>query len=518
MSDQRINFIEKVKASYQPGGSFIYLGAGILNGQVQAEAEVNLPLRMMNRHGLVAGATGTGKTRTLQLLAEQLSDAGVPVFMLDVKGDLSGLNQAGTANAKIEERMAGLGRTFEPMGFPIELYSLSGKLGAQMRATVLEFGPVLLAKILDLNETQTGVLSVIFKYADDHKLPVIDLNDLKKLVSYLSEGAGAEEIKADYGKISTATSGTLLRKIVTVEQQGLGSMFGERSFDIEDLFERTDGKGVISLLNIADVQNQPVLYSTFLLSLLAELFTELPEAGDLDKPKLVFFFDEAHLLFKNSSKAFMEQIDMIIRLIRSKGVGIFFCTQSPTDVPSNILSQLGNRVQHALRVFTPNDAEALKKTVNTYPRSDFYEIDKVLTSLGTGQAIVTVLNEKGIPTEVVATMLASPRSVMGPLSSADYQNVINHSAMTAKYAETIDPESAYELLTKRINDELIEAQDAAKDMKVTPVQKKGEKSMVEQVMGATITRQIGKEIVRGLFGMLIGKKTRSRKNKGFFGI
>ena len=285
-----------------------------------------------------------------------------------------------------------------------------------MRATVLEFGPTLLAKILDLNDTQTGVLAVIFKYADDNKMPIIDLNDLKKLVSYLAEDEGAEEIKSAYGKISTATSGTILRKIVTIEQQGLGAMFGERSFDIQDLFESVDGKGTISLLNISDVQNQPVLYSTFLLSLLAELFYSMPEAGDLDKPKLVFFFDEAHLLFKSSSKAFLEQIETIIRLIRSKGIGVFFCTQSPTDVPESVLSQLGNRIQHALRVFTPNDADALKKTVNTYPRSDFYEIDQVLTSLGTGQALITVLNEKGIPTEVAATMLTPPRAHMGPLN------------------------------------------------------------------------------------------------------
>ena len=449
MSNQTTEFIAKVKASYQPSGSFIYLGAGILDGQVIAEAEVNLSLKMMNRHGLIAGATGTGKTRTLQLLAEQLSDAGVPVFMLDVKGDLSGLNKRARSNPKIEERAKQLNKPFVPAGYPVELYSLSGKLGAQMRATVLEFGPTLLAKVLDLNDTQTGVLSVIFKYADDHKIPVIDLNDLKKLVNYLAEGPGAAEIKDDYGKISSSTSGTILRKIVTIEQQGLGPMFGERSFDIEDLFSKTDGKGVISLLNISDVQNQPVLYSTFLLSLLAEIFSDMPEAGDLDKPKLVFFFDEAHLLFKNSSKAFMEQIETIIRLIRSKGIGVFFCTQSPTDVPASILSQLGNRVQHALRVFTPNDADALKKTVNTYPRSDFYEIDQVLTSLGTGQALVTVLNEKGIPTEVVATMLTPPKAVMGPLSSADCQQLIAASDLTAKYAEAIDSESAYEILTNR---------------------------------------------------------------------
>ncbi|MDY0903438.1 helicase HerA-like domain-containing protein [Pedobacter sp. CFBP9032] len=516
-------FIEKIKASYAPTGSYIYLGAGILDGQVYSEAEVNLSLKMMNRHGLIAGATGTGKTRTLQLLAEQLSDAGVPVFMLDVKGDLSGLNQAGLVNSKIEERAQQLNKSFSPTAFPLEIYSLSGKLGAQMRATVLEFGPTLLSKVLDLNDTQSGVMAVIFKYADDNKMPIIDLNDLKKLVSYLSEGAGAAEIKSSYGSISTATSGTILRKIVAIEQQGLGGMFGEKSFDIDDLLERVDGKGTISLLNIADVQNQPVLYSTFLLSLLAELFNTMPEVGDLEKPKLVFFFDEAHLLFKNSSKAFLEQIETIIRLIRSKGIGVFFCTQSPTDVPESVLGQLGNRVQHALRAFTPNDVDALKKTVNTYPKSDFYQIDKVLTSLGTGQALITVLNEKGIPTEVSATMLTPPRSVMGPLSPADFEHLVNKSKMYAKYKDAIDPESAYEMLTKKINDQ---AELTAQEKQQKALQKQeeqgnkpkpGEKSLVEQVMGATITRQIGKEIVRGIFGMLTGKKTRS-KTGGFFGF
>ncbi|GGI22069.1 helicase HerA-like domain-containing protein [Pedobacter mendelii] len=524
MSDSASKFIEKIKASYAPTGSYIYLGAGILDGQVYEDAEVNLSLKMMNRHGLIAGATGTGKTRTLQLLSEQLSDAGVPVFMLDVKGDLSGLNQPGSINPKIEERAAQLKKSFTPTGFPVEIYSLSGKLGAQMRATVLEFGPTLLSKVLDLNDTQSGVMAVIFKYADDNKMPIIDLNDLKKLVSYLSEGAGAAEIKESYGTISTATSGTILRKIVAIEQQGLAGMFGEKSFDSEDLFERVDGKGVISLLNIADVQNQPVLYSTFLLSLLAELFSTLPEVGDLDKPKLVFFFDEAHLLFNNSSKTFLEQIETIIRLIRSKGVGVFFCTQSPTDVPESVLGQLGNRVQHALRAFTPNDVDALKKTVNTYPKSDFYEIDKVLTSLGTGQALVTVLNEKGIPTEVSATMLTPPRAVMGPLTAADFDKVVSGSAMYTKYKDPIDPESAYDILTKKINDQTIASEqqkqevEAQKQAKIESKPKSGEKSLVEQVMGATITRQIGKEIVRGLFGMLTGKKTQSKNGGGFFGF
>ncbi|RZL39783.1 MAG: DUF853 family protein [Pedobacter sp.] len=523
MSDKKALFTEKIKTSYAPLGASIYLGAGILDGEVLAEAEVNLPLRMMNRHGLIAGATGTGKTRTLQLLAEQLSDAGVPVFMLDVKGDLSGLNQAGASNPKIEDRAKQLNKPFTPTAFPIELYSLSGKLGAQMRATVTEFGPVLLAKILELNDTQTGVLAVIFKYADDNKMPIVDLNDLKKILGYLSEGAGAAEIKSSYGSISSATSSTILRKIVAIEQQGLGGMFGETSFDIEDLFSRVDGKGVISLLNIADVQNQPVLYSTFLLSLLAEIYQAMPEAGDLDKPKLVFFFDEAHLLFNDAPKAFLEQVNTIIRLIRSKGIGVFFCTQSPMDIPETVLAQLGNRVQHALRAFTPNDVDALKKTVNTYPKSDFYEIDKLLTALGTGQALVTVLNEKGIPTEVAATMLTPPKAVMGPMAAIDCEKLMQASPLFAKYQKTIDPISAFEMLTDKINQKMAEENEAKaiieeqKRVEIESKPKPGEKSLVEKVMGATITRQIGREIVRGLFGMLTGKKPRA-KSGGFFGF
>ncbi len=520
MSDKKTSFIEKIKASYSPSGAYIYLGAGMLDGETLADAEVNVPLRMMNRHGLIAGATGTGKTRTLQLLAEQLSDAGVPVFMLDVKGDLSGLNQPGATNAKIEERAQLQSKPFVPSGFPIELYSLSGKLGVQMRATVTEFGPILLAKILELNDTQAGVLAVIFKYADDNKMPVVDLNDLKKLLSYLSEGAGAKEIKASYGSISSSTSSTILRKIVALEQQGLGNVFGETSYDIDDLFNKVDGKGIISLLNISDVQNQPVLYSTFLLSLLAEIYQTMPEAGDLDKPKLVFFIDEAHLLFNDAPKAFLEQINTIIRLIRSKGIGVFFCTQSPMDIPESVLAQLGNRVQHALRAFTPNDVDALRKTVNTYPKSDFYAIDKVLTSLGTGQALITVLNEKGIPTEVAATLLTSPRAVMGPMANIDCEKLMQASPLYTKYHETKDPISAYELLTDRINEQMAaehEVQAKVEEQKKIvqeSKQKPGEKGIVEQIMGATITRQIGKEIVRGLFGMLTGKKTRTTKSKG----
>ena len=460
MSVNTEDFVNKITASYNPKGAFIYLGAGILDGQIITEAKVNLALKMMNRHGLIAGATGTGKTRTLQLMAEQLSEAGVPVFMLDVKGDLSGLAQPGVTNEALVERGDAVGVPFQAASFPVELYSLSGKLGVDMRITVEDFGPILLSRILDLNETQTGVLAAIFKYAEDQQWALVDLNDLKKLLSYLADGPGSDEIKSDYGKISTATSGTILRKIVSVEQQGVAHIFGEKEFEIDDLFGKVDGKGVISLLNIADIQDQPLLFSTFLLSLLAQLFKNLPEVGDVDQPKLVFFFDEAHLLFNGASKAFLSQVEQIVRLIRSKGVGVFFCTQAATDIPESVLGQLGNRVQHALRAFTPNDAENLRKTVKTYPHT---ELDKILTSLGTGQAIITVLNDKGIPTEVVATHLVPARAVMGPCEESIYSKIIQQSAYLSKYKERVERESAAEIVERKLSEfEITEKAEAQK--------------------------------------------------------
>ncbi len=524
---QKEDFAAAIQKSYKTDLPSIHLGSGILKGEIVTDARVAIPLRMMTRHGLIAGATGSGKTRTLQVLAEQLSDAGVPVFMSDIKGDISGLAQPGATNARLEERAKALGIPFEPKAFPIELYSLSGKLGAQMRATILEFGPALLSKILDLNDTQEGVLSILFKYADDKQLPMVDLNDLKKVLAYLSEGAGAEEIKSDYGRITTSTAGTILRKIVALEQQGVESIFGEKSFDIDDLVAREDGRGIISLLNVSDVQDKPALFSTFMLSLLAELYATLPEAGDLDKPKLVFFLDEAHLLFKDAPKAFMEQIEKVIRLIRSKGVGIFFCTQMAQDIPDSVLSQLGNRVQHVLRAFTPKDAEGLKQTVKTYPRSDFYQIDEILTTLGIGQALITVLNEKGIPTEVAATHLVPPRSVMGPLTTADYETHVRNSDVYKKYKDPIDPESAYEILTRRM-EETARAEEKAEAEKVAAKtaprsNAREEKGMFEEALSSPLAKQVGRELVRGVFGMLFGKSvsTRSRSRKktgGLFGF
>lgn len=512
-------FTAAIQKSYQTSQPAIHLGSAILDGEIITEARVNLPLKMMNRHGLVAGATGSGKTRTLQVLAEQLSAAGVPVFMSDIKGDLSGIAQPGKSNTALEERSQVLGTTFQPTGYPVELYSLSGQKGAQMRATILEFGPILLSKIFDLNDTQSGVLAILFKYADDKDLPMVDLNDLKKVLAYLSEGPGASEIKADYGTISSSTAGTILRKIVALEQQGVGTIFGEKSFDITDLINRVDGQGVISLLNVSDVQDKPALFSTFMLSILAELYHKLPEAGDLDKPKLVFFLDEAHLLFKDAPRAFLDQIEQVIRLIRSKGVGIFFCTQMAQDIPVSVLSQLGNRVQHVLRAFTPQDADALKQTVKTYPRSDYYQIDQVLTTLGIGQALITVLNEKGIPTEVAATHLLPPTSIMGPMTQADYENHVTSSDVYLKYKDPIDPESAYEMLSKRMEEHArVEAQ--AKEEVVQAKQQKEEKGMITEVLTSPLARQIGREVVRGVFGMLFGKKTTSTRKKsgGLFGF
>lgn len=505
-------FIESISKSYSIAGSSIYLGAGIYQGEILAEAKVNLPLKMMNRHGLVTGATGSGKTRTLQLLAEQLSNAGVCVFMPDMKGDVSGMAKEGVVNEKINERAAALGIQYSAAGYPVELYSLSGKLGAQMRATITEFGPVLLSKVLELNEVQSGVLMILFKYADDKTLPIVDLNDLKKVLNYLTEGAGAAEIKGDYGKISSATASTILRKIVALEQQGVDQLFGEKSFDIDDLFEKVDGRGVISLLNVADVQSQPAIFSTFMLALLAELYQNLPEAGDLDKPKLVFFFDEAHLLFKDAPKAFMDQIDQIIRLIRSKGVGVFFCTQVSQDVPANVLAQLGNRVHHVIRAFTPNDVKALKETIKSFPKSEYYDMEQQFTQLGTGQAFITVLNEKGIPTETVVTHLAPPSSFMGPLSAQEYQSHLDNSDMYKKYKETVDPRSAFEMLDEKMQsarkeeEKQEEIKQEEKNSSRTSTRK--EKSTLDEVLASPVTKQIGRELVRGVFGMLFGSAPR----------
>jgi uncharacterized protein len=512
-------FIAAINKSYTTSLPTIYLGAGILDGEIVSDARVHLPLRMMNRHGLITGATGSGKTRTLQLMAEQLSKAGVPVFMPDMKGDISGMAKAAVPNEKIHERAAALNYAYEPAEYPVELYSLSGNLGAQMRATVTEFGPVLLSKILELNDTQTGVLNILFKYADDRQLAIVDFADLKKVLNYLTEGPGAIEIKGDYGKISSASASTILRKIVSLEQQGVNHIFGETSFDVDDLMQKVDGKGVITLLNVSDIQHQPAVFSTFMLALLAELYQRLPEAGDLDKPNLIFFLDEAHLLFKDAPKAFLDQIDQVIRLIRSKGVGVFFCTQLTQDVPANVLAQLGNRVHHVIRAFTPNDVKALRETVKTFPHSEFYDIEKEFTKLGTGQAFITVLNEKGIPTETVVTHLAPPSSHMGPLEPNEYDDLLKHSEGYGKYHKAVDPESAFEILSERMQQHEAAAATPTMEQRRTTTTRRAEKSTLETVMQSSVGRQVGRELVRGVFGMLFGKplRTTTKRKGGIFG-
>ncbi len=445
-------FLEEMSEGYAFDEPSLLLGAPMLDGEVAASAPVRLPLSMVNRHGLVAGATGTGKTKTLQILAGQLSDAGVPVFVSDVKGDLTGLSQPGDATAgPIVERAQQLGLAYEPRGHPVELLSLSGALGAQVRATVSSFGPILLGKVLDLNKTQVSVLTLVFAYCDDERLPLLDLADLRTTLKFLSSDEGKPALE-EYGGFSKATIGVLLRSIVELESTSADAFFGEPEFDVADLMRTTDdGRGIVTLLELADVMDRPRLFSTFMLWMLAQLYARLPEEGDLPKPKLAFFFDEAHLLFDDASDALMEQIELTARLIRSKGVGVYFVTQGPTDVPSSVLSQLGNRVQHALRAHTPEDESNLRKTVRTFPKSEHYDVGETLTSLGIGEALVTVLTPKGVPTPLAATRLVPPDSLMDAVDEATREQLTEAGSLRAKYAEAVDRESAHEMITARLN-------------------------------------------------------------------
>jgi DNA helicase HerA-like ATPase len=445
------SFHDAMAAAYALDEPSIVLGSPMDGTAALPDLRVQVALSMVNRHGLIAGATGTGKTKTLQLMAGQLSAAGVPVFVADIKGDLTGLAVPGDAtNAKVLARAKDLGWEFKPDGHPIELLSLSGKLGAQVRATVHSFGPILLGKVLDLNETQTSVLALVFKYCDDHDLPLLDLDDLRTTLRFLGSDDG-KVVLEEYGGIGPATLGVILRAIVGLEQQGADVFFGEPEFEVEDLMRTTPaGQGIISVLELSDVMDQPVLFSTFMLWMLAQLYESLPEAGDLPKPKLAFFFDEAHLLFDDASDALMDQVERTVRLIRSKGVGVYFVTQVPTDVPASVLAQLGNRVQHALRVFTPEDSDNLKKTVRTFPMTDFFDTGQVITSLGTGEALVTVLTPRGVPTSLAPTRLVPPDSLMAALPPDELDRRIRAGSLYATYAAPVDRESAHEIITARI--------------------------------------------------------------------
>ncbi|MFE0022930.1 helicase HerA-like domain-containing protein [Amycolatopsis sp. NPDC059021] len=509
MVEQGSGPASEIAKGYVSEGAAVELGAVVIDGQAEAAAAVRLPLATLNRHGLVAGATGTGKTKTLQLVSEQLSAAGVPVVLADVKGDLSGLAAPGEANDKLTKRARELGDDWAPTGFPVQFLSLgTGGKGAPVRATITSFGPVLLAKVLGLNETQESTLGLIFHWADQRGLALLDTKDLRAVITHLTSDEGKEDLKG-IGGVSAATAGVILRALSNLEAQGGEDFFGEPELDVRDLMRQADGKGVVTLLELDNLQSKPALFSTFLMWLLAELFEVLPEEGDLDKPKLVFFFDEAHLLFNDASKAFLERIEQTVKLIRSKGVGVFFCTQLPTDIPNNVLSQLGARIQHALRAFTPDDQKALSRTVKTYPKTEYYELDKALTSLGIGEAIVTVLSELGAPTPVAWTRLRPPRSKMGSIGDEAVAAAVQSSDLHGKYAETIDRESAYEILQARVAPPADDqAPQDAPPPAPEPAPKKEEPGFIEQTMSNPAVKSflrsaantLGREITRGLFG------------------
>lgn len=443
-------FLDYINKGNITKGDFIPVGAAMLDGETITGAHVKIPLKTLNRHGLIAGATGTGKTKSLQVLAENLSDKGIPVLLMDIKGDLSGLAQPSPGHPKIDERHEKIGIPFNAKKFPVEVLTLSEQQGVRLRATISEFGPVLLSRILDLTETQSGIVAVIFKYCDDNHMPLLDLKDFKKILQYTTQ-EGKDEFEKDYGRISTASTGAILRKVVELEQQGADLFFGETSFDTDDLLRiDKDGRGYINIIRLTDIQDRPKLFSTFMLSLLAEIYATFPEQGDNDRPELIMFIDEAHLIFNEASKALLSQIESIVKLIRSKGVGLYFVTQNPTDVPEAVLSQLGLKIQHALRAFTAKDRKAIKLTAQNYPDSEYYDTADVLTSLGIGEALVSALDEKGRPTPLAATMMRAPMSRMDVLTDAELKELLSESKLVKKYNEEIDRESAYEILNKKI--------------------------------------------------------------------
>ncbi|MEO6252776.1 MAG: helicase HerA-like domain-containing protein [Ferruginibacter sp.] len=510
-------FIEAINKGYTFKGESVKLGAAVLDGEVVAEAGIYLPLKTLNRHGLIAGATGTGKTKTLQVISEFLSDNSVPVLVMDIKGDFSGIAAMGTENEKLKERYQKLNMEFKPALFPTELMTLTGQKGVHLRATVSEFGPVLLSKILELNDTQGGVVALIFKYCDDNQLPLLDLKDFIKLLQFIGD-EGKAEIEKVYGKISTSSTGTILRKVIELQQQGADIFFGERSFEVDDLMRiADDGRGIISVLRVTDLQDKPKLFSTFMLQMLAELYASCPEEGDLDKPKLVMFIDEAHLIFNEASPALLQQIETIVKLIRSKGIGIFFCTQNPMDVPASVLAQLGLKVQHALRAFTAADRKVIKQTSENYPETEFYKTEDLITQLGIGEALVTMLNEKGIPTPLAHTMLCAPRSRMDVLTDEEIDAINSRSKMVAKYNKTVDSESAYEILTAKLQEAAERSAGEETDKKTGKEQPSTLEKVANNTIVKSMVRTAGNTIVRSLLGALgLGGRSRTTKKSSWF--
>ena len=500
-----------VRTGYAFTGPVLELGALVVGENCDPTAKVRIPLAMVNRHGLVAGATGTGKTKTLQAMAEQLSDAGVPVFLADIKGDLSGMAAPGQAGERVLARAKDIGYEWSPASYPVEFFALGGRgKGVPVRATVTSFGPTLLAKVLGLNDVQESSLGLVFHFADQNALPLLDLADLRAVIQHLTSPAGAAEL-AGLGGLSKATAGVILRELIAFADTGAEDFFGETEFDTREFVRTTpDGRGVVSILELPSLQDQPQLFATFLMWFLADLFDDLPEVGDVDKPKLVFFFDEAHLLFKDASKDFLAAITQTVRLIRSKGVGVFFVTQTPKDVPGDVLAQLGNRVQHALRAYTPEDAKALKATVSTFPRSG-YDLADVLTQLGIGEAVVTVLSERGAPSPVAWTRMPPPRSLMAPVDAAVADGIVAASPLSSRYGARIDRESAYEMLLAKVAvpKPTPEPPASKPDMpKPGAPRGKAEKSFLEKALGNATVRSAlrsaataaGREIARSIFG------------------
>ena len=508
-------FKDKINRSYTFSGEFIEAGAAVRDGITHADCPIRIPLKTMNRHGLIAGATGTGKTKSLQLIAEGLSQAGVPVLLMDIKGDVSGLAHPGTMNPTIKQRTGVIGFDWEGRGFPVELMSISEGPGVVLRATLSEFGPVLLGKLLDLNENQSSILSLIFKYCDDKGLPLLDIKDLTSVLNHI-QTEGKTEFTNAYGYFQSSSTGTILRQMIALEQQGADRFFGEPSFEVNDLLRQDrNGYGFINILRLTDIQTKPALFSTFMLCLLAEIFQKFPEQGDAQKPELVIFIDEAHLVFRNATKTLIEQLDMTIKLIRSKGVGIFFVTQVPDDIPENILSQLGLKVQHALRAFTANDRKSIKAASENYPVSEFYNTDELITQLGIGEALVTALNEKGVPTELAHCMMRPPKSRMDILTPAEIEVIIDASDLAKEYNRSVDRESAYEMLHRRINRPAYQEAIEEHSQDTTPVstgrREQEGPSMFEQVMKSPVAKILVREAARGLMGVLGLKSTTRRR-------
>ena len=529
----RDDFLEKIRGAYSKSPNAAVLGAPVLDGECAAEPCVRLPLATLNRHGLVAGATGTGKTKTLQTLAEQFSRAGIPVFVSDVKGDLSGLAAPGAASERVTTRVRELGISWAPMPCLVEFLSLTGRTGAHLRATVSSFGPVALAKVLELNATQASVLAMVFKYCDDQALPLLDLSDLKAVLTHLGDDKSVD--RAAYGTLSKASVGVILREVLELESQGAEAFFGEPEFDVDELlYVDAEGRGLVSILELADVQTKPALFSTFMMWMLARLYEELPEVGDLEKPKLVFFFDEAHLLFRDATEEFLNAIERVVRLVRSKGVGIFFVTQSPKDIPAPILGQLGNRVQHALRAFTPDDEKAMKAAARTFPKSEHYDIQAVLTSLGTGEALVTVLADSGVPTPPVVCRVAPPTSRMGPLTESEFAQVLG-TDQVRHYAAAVDRRSAREILEERLRATQRPASDSPKGVPTTEntpapsdgggvyayppsaspagVTPEGAGFDLGAMLNSPVARTVAGAVTRGLMGALLGPTPRRRSRR-----